>query len=434
MMDVREPHEPINRAENAGSTAALRELFAESETVSQLAHRYGEGRGLYVHIPYCSSKCTYCDFASTIGEGDEIDRYLEALFLELETLSHAVEGERFTSVFIGGGTPTVLGAERLKRLNDVIQTRFTFAAYIEWTCEANPESASREVLRAARSSGVNRLSIGAQSFAAGTLRLLGRIHDAERTLVAVENARDAGFERLNIDLIYGVPGQSPQEWRETLESALDLEPEHLSVYGLILEHGTPLELAVQAGHIPEPDEDRFLEMDALTGDRLSHAGFNRYEIGNWCLDGRQCRHNLLYWLQAPWLGVGVAAHTFWRGRRYRHSRRIEPYVQQWLANGRVSGMMVDVHELESIDESREAEDSIVFGLRLLDGLDGEVFQRRYGYRPQERWANEIELAIERGWLCAEGHRIRIPPEAIAISNEVLGLFVETPFERKRRTR
>lgn len=434
MKDVQEPSKPTHREEIAGPGVAVGELFAESESVSQLAHVHGKGRGLYVHVPFCSSKCTYCDFASTVGKEDEIDRYLEALFLELETLSHAAEGERFTSVFVGGGTPTVLGPERLKRLNEAIQAGFGLADDVEWTCEANPESAARETLRAARASGVNRLSIGAQSFSAETLRLLGRVHDAERTRAAVQNARDVGFERLNLDLINGVPGQSPQEWQQTLESALELEPEHLSVYGLILEGGTPLERAVQTGHIRELDEKRSLEMDALTVERLNCAGFTRYEISNWCREGGPCRHNQLYWLQVPWLGAGVAAHTFWHGRRYRHSRRVEAYVQQWLANGRVRGMMVDLHDLESIDESREAEDSMIFGLRLTDGLDTEAFQRRYGYRPQERWMREIEQAIERGWLRVGGSRLCIPADAIAISNELLGLFVETPIERKRKTK
>ena len=411
-------------ARNAGFARHWRELFAHTPDVSQLSHSHSRKRGLYIHIPFCASKCSYCDFASFVASEGQIDDYLGVLRRELDVIGEIAAGDRFTSVFLGGGTPTVLGPERLRGLARAIRDRFTLSVDCEWTCEANPESATEPTLAAARESGISRLSLGVQSFDADELRTLGRIHDVRQPVQAAEVARQAGFDNINVDLIFGLPEQRPATWRETLCRALEMGAEHLSIYGLTLEGDTPLQREVEEGARPEPDEDAYLAMEAILNETLPAAGYTRYEISNWSKPGWDCRHNRLCWRQGPWLGAGVSAHTFWRGRRYRHSADLRTYIEAGTVASAQAGVMFDIHDLELIDERREAEDAMIFGLRLLEGIDAAIFADRYGYRPQDRWGDEIDNAVKRGWLTVEREHIRLTPKAIPVSNELFVLFLD----------
>ncbi len=415
--------QPKDREETAGGCLDIQELFSSPPTEIYPAHEHSQERGLYIHIPFCVSKCSYCDFASFAGQDHRIEDYLQALSAELQVLSQLTENEVFTSIFLGGGTPTALGKERLAYLLDQITSQFHLADDAEWTCEANPESATLEILTAARQAGVNRLSLGVQSFDTEELRLLARIHGPDAPQQALVYARAAGFENISLDLMFGLPEQRIEAWEETLDRALALNSKHLSIYGLILEGGTPLEKQVAQGCIPQPGEQSYLDMENLLIDKLQSAGFIRYEISNWSLPGYQSRHNRLYWRQDPWLGAGLSAHTFWRGRRYCHSSDLDTYIRAWQGP-RHSGVLCDIHGPEIIDPAREAEDAVIFGLRMIEGIDCENFLKRYGYRLEDRWHMELAQAFERNWLVmTEGH-LCLHPSAIPISNEVFELFID----------
>ncbi|MFN2225688.1 MAG: radical SAM family heme chaperone HemW, partial [Anaerolineae bacterium] len=261
-----------------------------------------EDLGLYVHIPFCQSRCRYCDFNTYAGLEGLFETYVRALVREITLAGTA----RVSSVYIGGGTPTVLPLLSLIQILDAIQAGFDLAADAEVTIEANPGTVEAGTLAALRVRGVNRLSLGVQSFADGELRRLGRIHTAEQAAAGLAAARQAGFDNVSLDLIFGLPGQALADWRFSLECALALEPEHLSLYALSVEAGTPLARDIARGHLPMPDPDLAAEMYEMAAEVNAQAGYQHYEISNWARGwGRQCRHNLIYWRNEPYLGLGA---------------------------------------------------------------------------------------------------------------------------------
>ena len=281
--------------------------------------------GVYVHIPYCVSRCPYCDFNTYVGIEDTAPEYVDALLHEADVCSIRAAGRTAGSIFLGGGTPSLLDPLLVERLLGGIRGAFRVAPDAEVTMEANPETVDKERLARFRGAGVNRISFGAQSFAPHVLRTLGRAHTAERTKEAVADARAAGFENLNLDLIYGTPGETPGDWARSLDEAIALEPEHISAYSLTIEPGTAFGVAVSSGAMPAPDEDDQATKYEAALDVLG-AGFSHYEISNWARLGRASRHNLVYWTQGDYAGLGAGAHSHDDGERWWNIKLPRAYI------------------------------------------------------------------------------------------------------------
>ena len=283
---------------------------------------------LYIHIPLCVKKCAYCDFASFAGRMAQRARYVQAVCREIRAQAAFFGPRRVGTVFLGGGTPTLLTGGQVQQILDTVLACFELDDGAEITMEGNPGTLTMDSLRAYRQAGVNRLSLGVQSLDDGLLAAVGRIHTAAEAVQAVRMAREAGFDNLNLDLMLGLPGQTAAQWRDTLARAIALAPDHLSCYSLILEEGTPLFERVKTGACaPLPDEETMEEMDALT-DRLTRAaGYAQYEVSNYARPGKQCRHNIVYWECLPYLGVGLGAHSDIDGRRFYNPADWEAYLR-----------------------------------------------------------------------------------------------------------
>ncbi len=354
----------------------------------------GGAWGLYVHIPFCPYRCDYCDFvAVTAGPRSRqwIPRYLSALVRELEGASW--EGQAVTA-FYGGGTPTVVPlAELHERL------RHRLAPGAEVTAEANPGTVDADSLRAMRRAGINRLSLGLQAAQDHLLAQVHRLHTWDDFLAAYRAARDAGFDNVNVDLMYGLPRQSPGDWRETLAKVCALAPEHISAYGLQVEPGTLL----YAQRPPLPDDDAQAEMYDTARSYLGDAGYAHYEISNWCRTGRECRHNLLYWRNERWLGLGVGAASQDESRRWTHAAGLAAYCAAVEA-----GKRPPIRDQEARDP---ASDILVLGLRLSEGVaEADVDLGRFG--------QAIDVHVGRGWLQWRQGRLRLTDAGVPVANQV----------------
>lgn len=313
--------------------------------------------GVYVHIPFCARRCDYCDFATWADRRDLEDAYVGACLTDLGRQAEAGRLPPADTVFFGGGTPSLLAAASLVRILDVIPRRDD----AEVTLEANPESTDAAKLSTWRAHGVNRLSFGAQSFAPHVLDALGRCHDPRSVRRAVQLARDAGYERISLDVIYGTPGETVDDWCATLDAVIALAPEHVSAYALTVEAGTPLGARVRAGAVAPPDDDDQATKYEIADDRLGAAGYEWYEISNWARPGGACRHNLGYWLGGEWTAVGCAAHARTGGRRWWNVRTPERYVE------RVERGESPEAGGEELDAARAAEEALFLGLRTAHG-------------------------------------------------------------------
>jgi oxygen-independent coproporphyrinogen-3 oxidase len=378
--------------------------------------------GLYVHFPFCSSKCAYCDFASfplqCMGGLSAARRYLDAVGVELDLRAASGEfyGAAVDTIYFGGGTPTALPAEWLTEMLARIGRRFAVAAEAEVTVEANPGTVDGETLETLRGAGVNRLSLGVQSFRDQELQLLGRVHTAAEAAQAAEQARAAGFGNLSLDLISGLPGQTVAQWRESVAQAVALAPEHISAYGLSLEEGTPLAEAVASGQLPAPDEDQGAEMYRLTEEALSQAGYEHYEISNYARPGRPCRHNRRYWAGDEYLGLGSSAHSHRRGTRWNNLRAPAVYVG-WLERG-----LLPTARAEALSARERVGELLMLGLRCAEGVSEEEVAARTGLAPQEVFGDQIRRLCERGLLVRCDGRLQMPRRWWLVSNEVLCEF------------
>lgn len=370
---------------------------------------------LYVHIPFCRSRCHYCAFNTYAGLESLIPAYGEALMAEARSAPEV----RARTLYLGGGTPSLLPAELLARLLDFLRGRFGLPEGAEVTLEANPGTVDETYLWAARAAGVNRLSLGVQSVHEDELRLLGRRHTWSEAVAAVRAARAAGMDVVNLDLIYGLPGQTLARWQETLEAALALEPDHLSLYALTLEEGTPLEQRVACGELPPPDDDLAAEMYEWAEEHLERAGFVHYEISNWAQIGpegpRVCQHNLVYWHNEPYLGLGAGAASWWGGRRWNNVRHPEEYIRRLTAGGLVA------ENVEEIPLRLEMGETMMMGLRLLEGVDDARFRARFGRGLAGVFGAELAHLAEQGLMEWDGQTARLTPRGRLLGNRV---FVE----------
>lgn len=371
-------------------------------------------RSIYVHVPFCQTICGYCDFYSTLLEPGATGPLVEALLRELER--HRGElAERVETIFVGGGTPTTLPPGELARLLGALRELAEPDA--EFTVEANPATVTAEIAAALAGAGVNRVSIGAQSFATGELRVLERIHRPPQVAQTVERCRSAGVRQVNLDLIFGIPGQALEAWRANLEAALALRPEHLSCYGLTYERGTPLYEQLQAGRVRRADAELESAMFTATIERLAGAGFEHYEISNFAQAGARCRHNLVYWRNEPCLGIGPSAAGYVGGVRYRNIPDTAAYVRA-LREGRSPRV-----EQERLTPDRRARETAMLMLRLIEGIDRARFMASCGADPLEFFADAIGKHRELGFIDADARTIRLTPAGLLVADSVIADFL-----------
>ena len=369
---------------------------------------------IYIHIPLCVKKCAYCDFASFAGRLSQRDAYIDAVCCEIRTQAAFFGRRRVKTVFFGGGTPTLLSGAQMARLMDTLRSCFNLLPDAEITMEGNPGTLTEEALAAYRAAGVNRLSLGVQSMEDALLVAIGRIHTANQAVEAVRMAREAGFENINLDLMYGLPGQTCAQWENTLRQALTLAPEHLSCYSLILEEGTSLYDQVQAGSCaPLPDEDALCAMDDATASQLTAAGYAQYEVSNYARPGKACRHNIVYWECEPYLGLGLGAHSDIDGRRFYNPEDWEDY----LCMAR-SGEAARAQEGENTLRDRMFE-RMMMGLRMTRGVDCTRFERDFGQTPEAVWQKAVTRFIRQGLLERAGDRLRLTSRGMQLMNSVL---------------
>lgn len=383
--------------------------------------------GVYVHIPFCALKCAYCDFASFCGLEPHFDRYVAAVCAQARAEAPAWQARPFGSLFIGGGTPTLLPPAELGRIIAALRALLPFGPAPEISIEANPGTVSAGDLQALRALGVNRLSLGVQSLDDGELTLLGRIHTAAEAVRTVAAARHAGLDNVNLDLIYGLPGQRLAHWQATLEQALALAPEHLSLYGLSLEEGTPLAQRVAEGLLPEPDADEAADMYTWAGERLAAAGYLQYELSNWARrspgdDERDypalaCRHNLLYWHNARYLGLGSAAASFDGERRTVAVAHPLAYLAALDAGRSV------VDSEETLSPAERLDETVMLGLRLTRGVDWDALTARFGVDARAEYAEAIAAQQALGLLAVDERGMRLTPRGRLLGNRVFAAFL-----------
>jgi len=360
--------------------------------------------GLYVHVPFCVRKCGYCAFFSRPAEPGLVAAWFAGIERELAALP---AGFAPTSVFFGGGTPTALAEGDLARLLDLVRARVDLRNLAEWTCEANPGTLSPAKLARLRAGGVDRLSLGAQSFADQTLKRLGRIHAADETRAAVAQARAAGFANVGLDLIYGVPGVARETFQADVEAALGLAPEHLSCYCLEIEAGTPFARAAAAGELAVSEDEQRAQFDWARR-RLVAAGFEHYEISNFARPGRACRQNGLYWSGGDYIGVGPAAHSHWAGARWGNTPELPAWKRAFE------------ERLEPVAKARE---TLVMGLRRLAGWGRAEFRSATGCDYDELRGPEIARLAAQGLLVVAPDRIRLADDALFVSDAVFAELV-----------
>ena len=368
------------------------------------------GFGVYVHVPFCRHRCHYCDFNTYEGLEALREPYVDALVAEIAR----EQGERpATSVFFGGGTPTLLSPRQLGRVLDAIATSYGLSADAEITAEANPETIDASYLTELRAQGFTRLSIGVQSLASGVLARLGRTHSAERALRAVHDARAAGFDDVNVDLIYGSPWESADEWRQTLAGVVAADPDHVSAYALTVEEGTPLHTLVATGRVKDVDPDVQADRFAVASEVLAAVGYDRYEISNWAKPGRASRHNTLYWSAGDYVGFGAGAHSHVTGHRWWTTRLPRDYIDA-VAERRSTTAGDEV-----LDAEQRAGEALMLGLRLASGISLDGFVQRFGPESFETRSREIAKLESEGLIERMGDRLCLSAAGTLLANEAL---------------
>ena len=393
---------------------------------------------IYVHVPFCATKCPYCDFNTYASIEGLMEPYARALRSELEFWGGELGSRAVSTVFFGGGTPSYLRGGQLAALMDAIGDRFKLNPAGEVTAEANPDDLTAEKLSEFAAAGINRLSIGVQSLDDGLLQTLGRRHSAAEAEQAVRRARQAGFDNLSVDLMYGLPDQTLKQWLDTLDRALDLGSQHISMYGLTLEPGTPMEKDAKAGSLPTPDADLAADMYLAAQALMAEHGFDHYEISNWCLPGYEARHNLTYWHNGQFLGVGPGAHSYLDGTRFsiiRSPREYalklssippEPGGNSWPDRLRSISFVDEINEIKYDEEMAE---TMMMGMRLDSGVADATFSDRFGQSLENAYGPIIAGAQGDGlveWTGSSNgldRALKLTPRGRLLGNEAFQRFV-----------
>ncbi|WP_125152570.1 radical SAM family heme chaperone HemW [Clostridium rectalis] len=367
---------------------------------------------LYIHIPFCKQKCLYCDFPSHCNKEDLMFEYIEALCKEL----YSIKNTKIKSIFIGGGTPTYLDIKHLNMLKKPID-KLEKTKNIEFTVEVNPGTVDYNKLICLKELGVNRLSIGLQAWQDEILNKIGRVHSIKDFLEGYNKARIIGFNNINIDIMFGLPGQNMKKWKETLRNVVDLKPEHISCYSLIIEEGTPFYKMYEENKLELPNEEIEREMYKYCVDFLKDKGYYQYEISNFSIPNKECIHNLVYWDTKDYIGCGSAAHSFLDGLRYKHTDNIEEYIINVKANKNIN---LEEHK-NSTKESME--EFMFMGLRKIKGINIEEFQKRFKLDIYEIYGNTIEKYLNNGLLINNNNSLSLSEEGIQVSNRIMCDFI-----------
>lgn len=376
---------------------------------------------LYIHIPFCTNKCHYCDFTSYVLKGQPVDQYLDALEQEMQRTVVELPPQRIDTVFVGGGTPTVLTPLQMERFLQAVRTYFPLADQVEFTMEANPGTTDIDKLAAMREGGVNRISFGVQSFNNDLLERIGRIHNVDDVYRSIENARTVGFTNLSIDLMFGLPGQSLEHLADSVDRAMALELPHYSLYSLKVEENTLFHKLYERNELPLPTEDEEFNMFLLLIERLKANGYKHYEISNFAKPGFEGKHNSTYWRNEPYYGLGAGAHGYSKRTRHVNLKGITPYIEAAAAR---------LPRLESfaITEQEAMEDFMMVGLRLLEGVRASSFASQFnGLSLHDKFGTIIDKLIGNGLLerlSADDDVVyRLTDQGVLLGNEVFGSFI-----------
>ncbi len=378
--------------------------------------------GLYIHVPFCRAKCAYCDFYSLAHSEAKMDEYVSALCNHLMEVAPVASGHTVDTVYFGGGTPSYLGSKRIIRLLQTVKKHYHLAKDAEITMEANPDSAADvSALRALRRAGVNRISLGVQSSDDAMLREIGRIHTWQQVTESVEAIRKAKIDNISLDLIYGLPDQTMEQWEKTLSDAMSLHPRHISCYGLKLEEGTPL--WQRRAELTLPDDDLQADMYLYTVEFLRQMGYEQYEISNFAQPGMESRHNLKYWQMGEYAGFGPGAHSDFGGVRYAYVRDLDRYLRGELI----------LSESETIAPQERAQEYLMLGLRTAAGIDRRTFENRYRRR-FDALERLLELDEAHGLCRRTEGGWRLTPQGFLVSNQIIGQLEDALIEEEQRRR
>ena len=375
--------------------------------------------GIYLHIPFCRSHCSYCDFATGMYEGELAERYVSSVIAEITRWSEVETPAAADTIYFGGGTPSLLTSLQIERILKAVYDRFKVISGAEVTIEINPASVSstdelsNQKLREFRRAGINRASFGAQTFDDSELKQLGRTHTSADIPATFQHLREAGFDNVNFDLIAGLPGQTLSSWKRNLDLALELRPDHLSLYLLDVHEGTPLAEQIRSGMRPRPDDDLAGEMYRCMIDQVSSAGYEHYEISNFCLPGFQSRHNTKYWNGAPYYGFGCSAHSYdGARRRWANERDFAKYVQL------IEEEHTPIVERTDLNEEDARSESIFLGLRLMRGLDLADYRARFGADLLDQYDVELARLSQAGLIEVDEKLLKLTTRGALLSNEV----------------
>ena len=370
--------------------------------------------GIYIHIPFCLRKCAYCDFVSFPGT-DRAEEYVNALLREIELRGEGIPPRTYDTLFIGGGTPSALDAEYITKIMGRLYACLD-VDFKEATIECNPGTVNKEKLKAYRDCGFDRISIGAQSFSDGLLWKIGRIHDSGQIAEAVQLARSAGFDNINLDLMYGLPGQGAEDHIESIVRAEELGVEHISAYSLILEEGTPLFDRVENGMVTMPDDDRVYDIHRAGMDKMRRLGYRRYEVSNYCRPGYECRHNLNYWDCGEYIGLGLNASSAMEmegWKRWRNTPDLDDYISL------LDKYVLPVEEQDIIPEKDHMFEWMMLGLRKINGVDRRAFKEKFRRDPAEVYGKILDRLAGDGLVVLDKDRMFLTDRGMDIQNSVL---------------
>jgi len=376
---------------------------------------------LYLHIPFCLSKCHYCSFSSLAGAKDLYKPYVAALIAELESLAekNSVVNNHsgLDTLFIGGGTPTCLPSALLQEILHASFELFDIVPEAEISVEANPGTVDRRYMETLLEAGVNRLSLGVQSFDSRELKVVGRVHDDQEAFLAINAAGDAGFENINLDLMSGLPGQTPLSWRKSLEKGLSFSPEHLSLYQLTVEPETPFYALVAANVLTLPGEDDVIEMDEITSELCRSAGLHQYETSNYAITGHECRHNINYWQNGEYLAAGTSAVSCLQGVRERRVADPKEYIR------RIQQKESVVVEQESLGLEASFRETVIMGLRMVQGVSRRTLQERYAMDLLDYYGAALKKLLDLGFLELTETHLRMTPKGWPLANSIMADLV-----------
>ena len=391
--------------------------------------------GLYIHIPFCKTKCIYCDFNTYAKLEYLIPSYTKAILNEIKMWGKLLTPPVVNTIFFGGGTPSYIPPNGISSIIHTVNTSFNTSKVSEITIEANPDDLDMPRLEKYLFAGINRLSIGVQTFKDDLLSLLGRRHKSIEAIEAFNMARKAGFNNISIDLMFGLPYQTLKDWKDTIIKLIELDPDHISMYSLILEHGTPLEKLVETNQIKEPDEDLAADMYLLAEDMLKKAGYKHYEISNWAKPDFESLHNLTYWKNYPYLGIGPGAHSYLYPYRFSNIKSPRNYINVFqgadiTTNVKYTPKFIDtlnklstIDDIWPIDEIREMSETLIMGLRLQDGISLTAFHEKFGAGINDRYGEAITELISLGLLKLFNETLSLTPRGRLLGNEVFQRFL-----------